>query len=51
MSEREGSGLTSSREAMAALWDEHMRSEFATHSVEETLDTMVSRIRTSTTCR
>ena len=29
------------RQAMADLWDEHMRSEFQTHSVEDTLETMV----------
>ncbi len=26
---------------MADLWDAHMRSEFETHSVEDTLETMV----------
>ncbi len=41
MREQEASGLTPTQEAMAALWDEHMRSEFETSSVEDTLDTMV----------
>ncbi len=41
MREQEASGLTPAQEAMAALWDEHMRSEFETSSVEDTLDTMV----------
>jgi carboxymethylenebutenolidase len=33
--------LTPSQQAMSDLWDEHMRSEFESHSVEDTLETMV----------
>jgi carboxymethylenebutenolidase len=33
--------LTPSQQAISDLWDEHMRSEFESHSVEETLVTMV----------
>jgi carboxymethylenebutenolidase len=31
---------TSAQQAMAAIWEEHMKGEFATRSVEETLATM-----------
>jgi hypothetical protein len=41
MNDREGSKLTPSQQAMADLWDKHMEAEFASHSVEETLETMV----------
>jgi carboxymethylenebutenolidase len=41
MHDQEGSKLTPSQQAMADLWDKHMESEFASHSVEQTLETMV----------
>src|SRR5262245_26114945 len=34
-------GLTPAQQALAELWDQHMRSEFVTHNVEETMDTMI----------
>ena len=37
----EGPILTPAQQAMSDLWDEHMRSEFESHSVEDTLETMV----------
>jgi carboxymethylenebutenolidase len=33
--------LTPAQQAMSDLWDEHTRAEFATSSVEATLETMV----------
>jgi carboxymethylenebutenolidase len=39
--QEEGTPLTPAQQAMSDLWDEHMRSEFETHSVEDTLETMV----------
>jgi carboxymethylenebutenolidase len=33
--------LTPAQEALQALWDEHIRSEFVTHSTEDALATMV----------
>lgn len=36
-----GSGLSAAQERLSQLWDEHVRHEFATHSTEDTLDTMV----------
>ncbi|MDQ3658420.1 MAG: ester cyclase [Actinomycetota bacterium] len=33
--------LTPAQQAMSDLWDEHMRSEFEAHSIEDTLETMV----------
>jgi carboxymethylenebutenolidase len=39
--EEEGKTLTSAQQAMSDLWDKHMHSEFASQSVEETLETMV----------
>jgi carboxymethylenebutenolidase len=41
MNDQEGSNLTPSQQAMADLWDKHMEAEFASHSVEQTLETMV----------
>jgi carboxymethylenebutenolidase len=41
MDNQEGTNLTSSQQAMADLWDKHMESEFASRSVEDTLETMV----------
>ena len=41
MDSRDGTALTSAQQAMSDLWDEHMRSEFETSSVEATLATMV----------
>src|SRR5829696_6612740 len=40
-SPEEGATLTPAQQAMSDLWDKHMHSEFASQSVEETLDTMV----------
>ena len=37
----EGTTLTPAQQAMSDLWDEHMHSEFASHSVEDTLETVV----------
>ncbi len=37
--------MTPAQRAMADLWDEHTRHEFATHSVEETMATMVAEPR------
>jgi carboxymethylenebutenolidase len=37
----EGPILTPAQQAMSDLWDEHMRSEFESQSVEDTLETMV----------
>ena len=34
--------LTPAQRAMSDLWDKHMRSEFESQSVEETLETMVA---------
>lgn len=36
-----GSGLTAALEYLRQLWEEHLRHEFATHSTEDTLATMV----------
>ena len=41
MDTQEGATLTPAQQAMSDLWDEHTRAEFATSSVEATLDTMV----------
>ncbi len=38
----EDATLTPAQQAMSDLWEEHMRAEFASHSVEETLKTMVA---------
>jgi carboxymethylenebutenolidase len=40
-SQEEGSTLTPAQRAMSDLWDKHMQSEFESHSVEDTLETMV----------
>ena len=40
-SQEAGATLTPAQQAMSDLWDEHMRSEFESHSVEDTLETMV----------
>ena len=37
----ESTTLTPTQQVMSDLWDEHMHSEFASHSVEDTLETMV----------
>jgi carboxymethylenebutenolidase len=37
----EASNLTPAQQAMADLWDKHMEAEFASRSVEQTLETMV----------
>ena len=39
--QEESTALTPAQRAMSDLWDEHMRSEFETSSVEDTLETMV----------
>jgi carboxymethylenebutenolidase len=41
MRSQEGYTLTPEQQAMSDLWDEHMRSEFVSSSVEDTLETMV----------
>ena len=41
MDSQDFTALTSAQQAMSDLWDEHMRSEFETSSVEATLETMV----------
>lgn len=41
MRSQEGNTLTTEQQAMSDLWDEHMRSEFESSSVEDTLETMV----------
>lgn len=41
MNSQEGTALTPDQQAMSDLWDEHMRSEFETSSVDDTLATMV----------
>ncbi len=41
MSTQGDSTLTPSQQAMSNLWDTHMRSEFESRSVEDTLETMV----------
>lgn len=41
MHRQEGTALTSAQQTMSDLWDEHMRSEFESSSVEDTLETMV----------
>jgi len=41
MQPQEGTALSSDQQAMSDLWDEHMRSEFESSSVEATLETMV----------
>ena len=41
MQPQDGTTLSSAQQAMSDLWDEHMRSEFETSSVEDTLETMV----------
>jgi carboxymethylenebutenolidase len=33
--------LTPAQESLRALWEEHVKHEFATHNTEDTLDTMV----------
>ena len=33
--------LTSAQQALAELWDQHMRSEFVAHNAQEAVDTMV----------
>jgi carboxymethylenebutenolidase len=38
---QEGTVLSPDQQAMSDVWDEHMRSEFETSSVEATLETMV----------
>jgi carboxymethylenebutenolidase len=40
MHPQEGKTLTPDQRAISDLWDEHMRSEFESHSVEDTLGTM-----------
>ena len=40
-SQEAGATLTPAQQAMSNLWDEHMRSEFESQSVEDTLETMV----------
>jgi carboxymethylenebutenolidase len=35
------SSLTAAQETLRALWEEHVRHEFATHNTEDTLSTMV----------
>ncbi len=40
--EEEGTTLTPAQQAMSDLWDKHMQSEFESHSVEDTLETMVN---------
>jgi carboxymethylenebutenolidase len=40
-SQEEGTTLTLAQRAMSDLWDKHMQSEFESHSVEDTLETMV----------
>jgi carboxymethylenebutenolidase len=39
--DRQGTILTPAQQAMSDLWDKHMQSEFESHSVEDTLETMV----------
>jgi carboxymethylenebutenolidase len=39
--EEQVTALTPAQQAMSDLWDKHMHSEFASQSVEETLETMV----------
>ena len=41
-SQGENTGLTPPQRAMSDLWDEHMRAEFASARVEDTLETMVA---------
>src|SRR5215210_4571645 len=41
MQPQDGTALSSAQQSMSDLWDEHMRSEFETSSVENTLETMV----------
>src|SRR5918912_4035716 len=40
-SQEAGATLTPAQQALSDLWDEHMRSEFESQSVEDTLETMV----------
>jgi hypothetical protein len=40
MQPQERKTLTTDQQAMSDLWDEHMRSEFESSSVEDTLETM-----------
>lgn len=40
-SQEEATTLTAAQQAMSDLWDKHMQSEFGSHSVEDTLETMV----------
>src|ERR687886_2788457 len=40
-SQEAGATLTPAQQAMSDLWDEHMRSEFESQSVQDTLETMV----------
>lgn len=35
-------GLTSSQEAMASLWEQHLRDEFELYDVDKTMETMVA---------
>jgi carboxymethylenebutenolidase len=39
--QEEGTTLTPAQQAMSDLWDKHMQSEFESHSVEDTLETMI----------
>ena len=41
MQPQDGTTPSSAQQAMSDLWDEHMRSEFETSSVKDTLETMV----------
>ncbi|HHT9119763.1 MAG TPA: ester cyclase [Candidatus Hypogeohydataceae bacterium YC41] len=41
MKKQESANLTASQQAMADLWEKHMRSEFEMKSVDDTLNTMV----------
>ncbi|HEX3037132.1 MAG TPA: ester cyclase [Thermodesulfobacteriota bacterium] len=38
---KSGAGLSSSQQALADLWEQHIKFEFDTQNVEDTLDTMV----------
>jgi len=39
---RTNTSLTSTQQAMADLWDEHLRDEFELHDVDKTMETMVA---------
>ena len=43
MHPQKGKTLAPDQQAMSDLWDEHMRSEFESSSVEDTLETMVEK--------